>query len=496
MQLDGGEPLEVAFEDVDLAHPHVPQAAQAGDVRVAADAAGNLGCRVMLALPAALVVVQAPFGFGELLSTRVATVKHVPTQVQGDWERALVACLNLYVDRRDLDSLFRLLSLPKLTLGQPRVKGRHSKDHTVCVLRDRLRKFMAGELRPLWDEVLAQAEANRHGVGTRAAAGDAPKKRASRARHLLGEGAPGKALQALLSEGVHDSSDPAILAKLVQLHPQAGLPHLATLPDRLDTGIPDDDALEFWGPLIRESIRAFPKDSAPGPSGLRASHLADTLKRAGHGDGLVRALVPFVKAWVDGELPASHAELLCGASLTALRKKDNGVRPVAVGETWRRLVGKALLATAAAKQEVATLRPRQVGVGTRNAAEQLAIAVQNAVTNLPRDGEWAVMQVDLRNAFNSISRDSVLGAASVMAPTLFNYLRFCYGRISPLFFGDKVIQSVAGTQQGCPLGPVGFALGIHHVLKQLEPLRLTFNTWYLDDGLLVGDAATVAEAYF
>ena len=83
----------------------------------------------------------------------------------------------------------------------------------------------------------------------------------------------------------------------------------------------------------------------------------------------------------------------------------------------------------------------------------------------------------------------------MMSPSFFNYLRFCYVRISPLFFGDKVIQSVTGTQQGCPLGPVGFALGIQHVLKQLKPLRLTLDTWYLDDGLLVGDAATVAAAY-
>ena len=49
-----------------------------------------------------------------------------------------------------------------------------------------------------------------------------------------------------------------------------------------------------------------------------------------------------VRLLVNGEAPREVAPFLAGANLTALPKKDMTVRPVAVGETWRRLVAKCL----------------------------------------------------------------------------------------------------------------------------------------------------------
>jgi len=40
-------------------------------------------------------------------------------------------------------------------------------------------------------------------------------------RALLAEGVPGRALQLLTSDLVYDSADPAVLARLRELHPQA-----------------------------------------------------------------------------------------------------------------------------------------------------------------------------------------------------------------------------------------------------------------------------------
>jgi hypothetical protein len=36
-------------------------------------------------------------------------------------------------------------------------------------------------------------------------------------------------------------------------------------------------------------------------------------------------------------------EVLCASSLIPLQKKDGGLRPIAVGDTIRRVVGKCLL---------------------------------------------------------------------------------------------------------------------------------------------------------
>ena len=210
---------------------------------------------------------------------------------------------------------------------------------------------------------------------------------------------------------------------------------------------------------------------------------------------LVQALAAPCKRWVHGGLPERHAKYWCGANLTPLCKLDGGVRPVAVGETLRRLVGKALLATGVSKGQVATLSPTQVGVGVRSAAESVAMGLQATVDSLAHTTDWAVIKVDLRNAFNTVDRLAVLKGALQFAPAAYNYLRYAYSAEAPLYVGDCVIPSQTGTHQGCPLGPLVFALGIHPILQSIsQPGQLTWSSWYLDDGVLVGSAAQLTAA--
>ena len=73
---------------------------------------------------------------------------------------------------------------------------------------------------------------------------------------------------------------------------------------------------------------------------------------------------PIFAYWCDsgGDTP-----LLFGASLTALNK-DGGVRPIAVGCTLRRLVGK-IASTAVIDRMGTFLSPLQLGYGTPLGAE-------------------------------------------------------------------------------------------------------------------------------
>ena len=54
--------------------------------------------------------------------------------------------------------------------------------------------------------------------------------------------------------------------------------------------------------------------------------------------------------------------------------------------------------------ELASLRPRQCGVGVRNAAEMVGMGLQRFVQSQDAAGDtdYVVLQVDMRNAFNSI----------------------------------------------------------------------------------------------
>ena len=78
------------------------------------------------------------------------------------------------------------------------------------------------------------------------------------------------------------------------------------------------------------------------PDGLRPQHLVDMTSRSAGAGGelLLRALTTFTNFVLTGEVHVEIRPFLFGASLTALNKKDGGVRLIAVGCTLRRLVAK------------------------------------------------------------------------------------------------------------------------------------------------------------
>ena len=94
-----------------------------------------------------------------------------------------------------------------------------------------------------------------------------------------------------------------------------------------------------------------------------------------------------------------------------------------------------------------------------------------------------VLKIDFANAFNSIHRDKVLAAASEHLPSLFKYVHSSYGASSFLAFGDHLLLSEEGVQQGDPLDPLLFCLAILPIVKRLSS---PINLWYLDDETLGG----------
>ena len=275
----------------------------------------------------------------------------------------MAATVSRYAADPTEEHLFAVLAFPKLVLRASHTRGRTTADALSAALRHRIHQFQMGELRALWHDFSEElARYHQARPMTRAqkrarttSASKIGENELRRARILVGEGATRKALDGLMSEGAHDPADPAVLDRLRELHPD-GSPVSSTLPATLDPLVVGAGQDGFWDNLVRDAILRFPRASAPGPSGLRPAHLQDALRRRGGGLGLVRALAQLTHAWATGQLPATHSKFLCGATLTPLKKADGGVRPVAVGETIRRLVGKALLATCTAKAQVDPFR--------------------------------------------------------------------------------------------------------------------------------------------
>ena len=97
---------------------------------------------------------------------------------------------------------------------------------------------------------------------------------------------------------------------------------------------------------------------------------------------------------------------------------------------------------------------------------------------------------------NSISREKMFEEVRACIPSMTAWLECCYGAQPLLHFGDHIILSCSGVQQGDPLGPLSFALSLHPIVKRIkrEIPGLQINSWYLDDGTLCGTAEELKAA--
>ncbi|KAJ8719299.1 hypothetical protein PYW08_011474 [Mythimna loreyi] len=189
---------------------------------------------------------------------------------------------------------------------------------------------------------------------------------------------------------------------------------------------------------------------------------------------------------LSGKVNEAVIDTLYGANLCALRKKDGGIRPIAVGTTYRRLAAKIcckFYGEAVSKK----FQPLQLGFGSKGGCEA---AVHALSTYLNSNLGEVILKVDIKNAFNSVNRDTLLAESKKEIPQIYSFLWQCYRHPSKLLYKDKILESAVGCQQGDPLGPVIFSLAIHPIIRQLNS---KFNVWYLDDGTLGGDTDTVLD---
>ncbi|KAF0296193.1 hypothetical protein FJT64_006342 [Amphibalanus amphitrite] len=160
---------------------------------------------------------------------------------------------------------------------------------------------------------------------------------------------------------------------------------------------------------------------------------------------------------LSGRLPECVVPAFFGASLIALRKKDGGLRPIAVGSVYRRIAGK-VTATAVSRGIGAQLRPAHLGVATRNGCEAAVHAVR-AYTEACTAAEDSkiLVKLDVSNAFNSVRRDSIMEAVKARAPTIYPLVWQGYRSAAPLFIGGDKILSRTGIQQGDRLSSLLFS---------------------------------------
>jgi Reverse transcriptase (RNA-dependent DNA polymerase) len=245
----------------------------------------------------------------------------------------------------------------------------------------------------------------------------------------------------------------------------------------------------FTADSVRAGIARCKVGAAPGLSGLSNAHLQQCLQRGG---ATTAAALLQQLAWLARTLytapvtlPPAFWLLHSAARLSAVGAK---ARPIACGDTLRRLFASMLCRDRRAVI-TALLEPSgQYGVAVAGRAERVAATAQ-----MLHDAGAVLLTIDGANAFNSISRSAVLREVAETLPELYAYVVQLYGADAEpaLMFGlegeavPARVGSRQGVQQGDPLGPLLFALALRPVLNGFRNRfpELALPT-YLDDMIL------------
>ena len=282
-------------------------------------------------------------------------------------------------------------------------------------------------------------------------------------------------------------SDEEIVAKLRDLHPE--IPTTFCLP----ADAPEVACISPYE--LREAGRRMAKGAAPGPTGT-----TDSILRLLLDDEICcLSLCHMLRDLINGALSKQTMTRLTRSRLVAIPKANGGVRPIAVGEVILKLAEIVLLQRHE-KKLLHIFSPWQYGVIAKAGCERII----HQLTKHYQDG-CAILSVDLRNAFNSPSRDEIAKALFAFASLRPFQRLFAAEYCNPselLYYGRNgelkaILKSSAGVRQGSPLSSMLFCTFMQPILATIAQEFPTLKIYaFIDDiNFAATDPGMLESAY-
>ncbi|KAL0210921.1 hypothetical protein P9112_009219 [Eukaryota sp. TZLM1-RC] len=193
----------------------------------------------------------------------------------------------------------------------------------------------------------------------------------------------------------------------------------------------------------------MPTGKAPGPSLLNFDMIKSTV---GQCPEIADDLVLYFNNLLTLKIKVPFE--MTSARLIALKKSQSKIRPIAIGESFSRILAS-----------LGIFSPFQFGIKTIDGASPAALS--SDVFFNSSDSNY-IFNLDFKNAFNSVSRSSILPLLQKHFPEVEPFFYSFYGKSSILVYENFDLLSSSGVKQGDPLGPFFFCLAIHSLMCELK----------------------------
>lgn len=432
----------------------------------------------------------------KVFQAQLHTIRHIPTKCRLSFSRTFKQTMDkVILSPLDISAWIQLLLFPICVLSnyppKSSAEGRSGmrKKLQVAYINQALAKWRDSDgcVSLVLDLLSANDLLSKHKVLSKNKNPDDISLKLCRRK--LSQGSYTAAIRVLTSNGVAPSTD-ATLSDLQLKHPLAPPPVLPTVTFEVDAASASSD-------MVLNRIRSFSRGTACCRDGLHAQHLLDALSgpAAAMADELLASITAIVNLLLAGKCPPQLGKFIASAPLTPLLKPGGGIRPIAVGTIWRRLVSK-VAASLVSKDMTRYLSDFQFGVGVPCGGEAILHSANRILEEKCSLSSLSMLLVDFSNAFNLVDRSAMLREVRFRCPIISKWVEFCYAFPANLYYGASTLSSAQGVQQGDPLGPLLFSLTLHPlVLKISQQCQLDLQAWYLDDGTIIGDTLQVSKAF-
>ena len=301
----------------------------------------------------------------------------------------------------------------------------------------------------------------------------------------------------LFPDQVDSKSGKLIKDVLPDKHPQARIPS-ATLFNRNPADFPnllDIDVSECHIAQVSSKLTG-----AAGLSGFDSHNLKLCMLRFGKESKMLRESVADLVRLLANEYPnwAMYRAFMSGR-LIALDKMP-GIRPIGIGEIWRRLFAKTVIHLTGSQAQKACGKD-QLCSGIKAGIEGGIHAASQFWEENNAEDSMGFLLIDAKNAFNEINRARMLYEVCFHWPKGALFVFNCYKHWSQMVLRNNndqcySLHSEEGVTQGDPLSMIVYGIATLPIIQKLKSLQLqALQIWYADDASIGGKFEVIKKLF-